>query len=212
MYLPATYYALPLFIGSAISIALVFLTWQRRQEPGALMFMVAMFALAMWSLGHANEIVTFELTTKIFWHKIEYTSIPLAPVFWTLFLLQHDKQPQKIMRIVTPLLLIEPILFIFFTWTNDQYHLLWKTITLSTDAGLPHLVIERAIGFYVHTVCNYLVMLLAALLFLRLLWRGSSLSGLQVALCVMALLSPMFVNIFYLFGLNALFPVDLTPD
>ena len=211
MYLPATYYALPLFIGSAISIALVFLTWQRRQESGAFAFMVSMFALGIWSLGHANEIVTVELATKIFWHKIEYTAIPLVPAFWTLFLLQHEKRPARFMRIVTPLLLLEPCLFIFFTWTNDHYHLLWTNIALNTDTGLPHLVISRGIGFYVHTVCNYLVMLIAASLFLRMLWRNSSLSGLQVALCVLALLSPVFVNIFYVFGLNSLFPVDLTP-
>ncbi len=211
MYLPATYYALPLFIGSAISIALVLLAWQRRQESGAFAFMVSMLALGMWSLGHANETVTIELATKILWHKIEYTAIPLVPTFWTLFLLQHDKQSPKLMRIVTPLLLIEPLLFIFLTWTNQYYHLLWKNITLSYGSGLAHLVIERAVGFYVHTGYNYLIMLVAAGLFLRLLLRGSTLSGLQVALCILALLSPMLVNIFYIFGLGALFPLDLTP-
>ncbi|MCX6045918.1 MAG: response regulator, partial [Chloroflexi bacterium] len=102
-------------------------------------------------------------------------------------------------------------LFIFFTWTNQYFHLLWKNITLSNGPGLAHLVIERAIGFYVHTGCNYLVMLLAVVLFLRLLLRGSTLSGLQVTVCILALLSPMLVNIFYLFGLGALFPLDLTP-
>lgn len=211
MYFPATYYALPLFIGSTISIALVLLAWQRRQEPGALAFMVFMLALGIWSLGHANETVAIELATKIFWHKIEYTVIPLVPAFWLLFLLQHDKQPRKVMRIATPILLIEPVLFISLTWTNQYFHLLWKNIVLNSGPGLAHLVIERAIGFYLHTGYNYLVMLLATLLFLRLLWQGSTLSSAQVALCTIALLSPVVVNIFYVFGLAAILPMDLTP-
>jgi len=82
MTIPATYYALPLFIGSVISAVLVFLAWQRRAEPGALAFLISMFALGMWSLAYGNEIVAVTEETKIFWHKLAYTNIPIVVPFW----------------------------------------------------------------------------------------------------------------------------------
>ncbi|MDQ3249209.1 MAG: hypothetical protein M3Q45_08380, partial [Chloroflexota bacterium] len=149
MNLPPTYYALPLFVGSAVSLAVVILAWQRRREFGALAFMISMLALGLWSLAYANEIVTVGLANKIIWHKLAYTVIPLVATSWLLFLLQHRQRSRTFMRIVIPLLVIEPLFFVFFTWTNDRYHLLWKMIELRTAAGLPYLHIERAIGFYV---------------------------------------------------------------
>jgi len=211
MYLPATYYALPLFLGSALSIALVILGWQRRQEAGAKAFMVSMLALALWSLAYANEVVSVELSIKILWHKLAYTSIPLVVTCWLLFLLQQRKHPRHFIRIVGLLLMIEPLLFIFLTWTNDRYHLLWHQITLGTDAGLPYLNITRAIGFYVHTGYAYLLMLTATFLMLRLLWRKSSLSHVQAVAGTLAALTPILINFLYLLGINPVRPLDLTP-
>jgi len=211
MTIPATYYALPLFIGSVISAILVVLAWQRRSEPGALAFLISMFALGMWSLAYANEIVAVSAETKILWHKLAYTNIPIVVPFWLLFLLQHEQRSPRFMHFLIPFLLIEPVIFIFLTWTNEHFLLLWTNIELAFDAGLPYLDIERANGFYVHAVYSYLLLLATCGLFLRLLWRRSSLGRLQAVACVTGILAPMVINIFYLAGLNPLHPLDLTP-
>ena len=211
MTIPATYYALPLFIGSVISAVLVFLAWQRRAEPGALAFLISMFALGMWSLAYGNEIVAVTEETKIFWHKLAYTNIPIVVPFWLLFLLQHEKRSSRFMHFLIPFLLIEPILFIILTWANDRFLLLWIKIEMLSDAGLPYLHITRANGFYIHAIYSYLLLLTTCVLFLRLLWRRSSLSGPQSVACVTGILAPMVINICYLAGINPLHPLDLTP-
>ncbi len=210
MHVQAIPFSAPLFIGSAVAIVLVLLVWLRRNEPGALAFIIGMLALTVWSATYAVELLVVDINAKILCHKIEYTAIPLVPAFWLLFLLQHDKHPPRWMKIVITLLLIEPLLFIVATWTNDYHHLLWQQITLSGGSELPHLVIERGLGFYIHTAYNYLIILAATWQFMSLLLR-SSLKRTHVILLTTTFCMPLLINFISLAGINPLKPLDLTP-
>lgn len=216
----ATYYAIPLLLGATIAITLIFLAWQRIQEPGARAFMVAMAGVGLWSFAYAFEIMNVTLEGKRPWHYLIYMASSILPAFWLLFLLQQEERPKRQIRLWITFLLIEPIVYSLLTWTNDlplpwrnePHHLLWQMITVSSEAsGLTLLVLDRSLGFYLHTAYTYLLVLASMVIVLRMLKRESStLSYWQIILLLAGIIAPIIVNAMHLLQLNPL-PINLTP-
>jgi len=215
----ATYYAIPLLLGSTVAITLVFLAWQRIREPGAQAFMVAMSGVALWSFAYAFEVMNITLAGKLPWHRLIYMASSILPAFWVLFLLQQEERPKRRIRLWGSLLMIEPVVYSFLTWTNDiilpgmdaPHHLLWRAIRVDAEAALPYLAIERAIGFYLHTAYTYLLVLISMVIIMRLLKRESStLSYWQVIFLAGGIFAPIVVNLMHLVQRNPL-PINLTP-
>lgn len=203
--------AIPLLIGAAISFALAIYAWGRRGEPGVIAFIFTSVGLAGWSITYALEILTDGLAGKLFWHQMVYTTVPLVPGPWALFLYQHNKRSSKLPSWVRPILLVEPILFVALTWTNGYWHWLWKDAKLVTISGIQDLELDRAMGFWVHTIYSYLLILFATFIFTRMLWREQKLPRWQVGLLGLVAFSPMIMNIIHVTGLNPFYPLDLTP-
>ncbi len=208
---PALYYAIPLFIGAAVAMMLAGLAWQRRLERGAATFTLTMLAIAAWSLAYGFEILAPDLAGKLIWHKIIYTVAPTVPIFWLLFMLQQKLRSQRLLRWITIGLIGEVMVFIFLTWTNDTFHLLWIDIAVSTGPELAHLEIARSPGFYVQTGLGYVLILLATGLMLHTLRTGVPLPRWQIALLCFAILSPIIANVLYVSGWNPFYPLNFTP-
>ncbi|MEZ4736391.1 MAG: histidine kinase N-terminal 7TM domain-containing protein [Caldilineaceae bacterium] len=215
----APYYAIPLLLGATVAITLVFLAWQRIREPGAQAFMVAMSSVALWSFAYAFEVMSVTLAGKLPWHSLIYMASSILPAFWVLFLLQQEERPKRRIRLWGSLLMIEPVVYSFLTWTNDlilpgmaaPHHLLWRDIRVNTAAALPYLVIERGIGFYLHTAYTYLLVLISMMIIMRLLKRESStLSYWQVLFLAGGIFAPIVANWIHLVQRNPL-PINLTP-
>ncbi|HRW06848.1 MAG TPA: histidine kinase N-terminal 7TM domain-containing protein [Caldilineaceae bacterium] len=218
MYVEATIYAIPLLIGATVALTFCFLALQRYQESGALAFMIGMASVAMWSFAYAFEIMAPTVEDKLPWHRIIYSTSATVPAFWLLFLVQHEYGLAKRTKLWAILLSIEPILYIVITWTNDVtwngdviHTLLWRSITLNSDGGLPRMIIERAPGFYLHVAFTYVLVLISVILFLRMLRRESStLSTLQIILLLLGILSPVVANTLHI-AVSTPFLINLTP-
>ncbi len=219
MHPQAIYYAIPLLLGSTIAITLVFLAWQRIWEQGAQAFMLAMAGVALWSFAYAFEVMNPTLPGKLPWHRLVYSASSVVPAFWILFLLQQKERPKGRMRLWLVLLTIEPVLYTLLTWTNDMilpgmttpHYLLWRHIAVSPGPELYQLVIDRSIGFYLHTAYTYSLVLISLVMVMRLFKRESStLPYWQVVLFVWGIFAPLGVNAMYLAGFNPL-PINLTP-
>jgi PAS domain S-box-containing protein len=218
MHQQATYFAIPLLLGANIAITLVFLAWQRIGEPGARAFMVAMGSVALWSFAYAFEVMNSTLAGKLPWHCLIYMASSILPAFWLVFLLQQEEWPKARLRRWIGLLMIEPVLYSILTWTNDlvlpwinaPHHLLWYSITVSDGPGLPLLELGRGIGFYIHTIYTYGLVILSMVIVMRLLKRESStLSYWQVTFLVGGIFAPIVANAAHLLQLNPL-PINMT--
>ncbi len=207
----AIVYAIPLLLGAVVALALSFLALQRFHEPGAKSFMLAMASISVWSFAYAFEIMHSDLAGKLIWHKIIYTMSSAVPAFWLLFLWQQEHHSLWRARLVPLLLMVEPVVYTILTWTNEQHKLLWVTIDVTRTQELPQLVLNRGIGFYIHTGITYLLVIVSVVYFLRLLRRESStLTYLQILLLISGVLAALLANAIHLLGLNPL-PINLTP-
>ena len=79
----------PLIIAAAISAGLAFYSWKRRPTVGTTPFALLMLAVAEWSLVYALRLGSVDLPAKIFWAKVRYLGIVIAPTAWLAFVLQY---------------------------------------------------------------------------------------------------------------------------
>ena len=78
-------YAIPVALSGLLAFAVAQVLWRRRGRPGALASMLIMVGAGIWSLGHALELSTDDLSWKIFLSKVQYLGIVLPAWLQPLF-------------------------------------------------------------------------------------------------------------------------------
>ena len=206
-----TPYLLPV-IASAVSAALAFVAWQRRQAPGAIPFCLMMLAVAGWSLAYTLELAGPTLQTAIFWDNVAWLGAASAPTLWLAFALEYTGQVKQFSRRAILLLCIEPVITILLVWTN-QFHGLMGTDALS-KTRLPFSVLNVRYGlwYWINIAYDYLLLFIGAFLicsFIQKLRRSAHLYLGQALTLLVAVLAPWAGNVLSLLGLSP-FHMDLT--
>lgn len=204
-------FAISLILGTVASVLLAVAGWQRRHTAGAKAFTLLMLAVAEWSMGYTLELLSVDLSTKVFWSQLEYFGIVTVPLLWLIFALDYSGRGQWLTprRIIA--LLIEPIAIFALVLTNDAHGLIWPEIQLETTAFFSVLSLSHGPAFWVHVGFSYLLLLSGSLIFLQLLARYSHLYRAQIVSMLLGALLPWVGNVLYLTGLNPVPWLDLTP-
>jgi PAS domain S-box-containing protein len=211
MYLQSTLYVLILVVAAAVSAALALYVWRRRPAPGATPLALLMLAVAVWSLGYAGEVGSSDLSTGLFWAKVEYFGIAPLSVTWLAFALQYTDREKWLTRRNLILSAIVPIITLFLAWTNEFHGLIWSEFGLDTSDMLPGLDLTYGRWFWVNAGYIYLSLLLGSFLLLRTFLRAPHLYRRQAGALLIGMLAPWAGNVLYLSGLSPLPHLDLTP-
>ncbi len=199
-----TPYLLPV-IASAVSAALAFVAWQRRQAPGAIPFCLMMLAVAGWSLAYTLELAGPTLQTAIFWDNVAWLGAASAPTLWLAFALEYTGKVKQFSRRAILLLCIEPVITVLLVWTN-QFHGLMGTDALS-KTHLPFSVLNVRYGlwYWINIAYDYLLLFIGAFLIcsvIQKLRRSAHLYLGQALTLLVAVLAPWVGNILSLLGLS----------
>jgi PAS domain S-box-containing protein len=206
-----TIYFVPLQLAAAVALVLAVYAWRRRRALAATSFSVTMLAVAFWSFGYALELASDDLSAKVFWTRVEYIGIVVAPVAALALALQFTGRQSWLTRRRWPLLAAVPAISLVLVWTNDAHKLFHETIFLGTTGSVTVFSATYGPWFWVHAAYSYLLLLLAIALlvdtFLRAPWvfRGQT-----FALALGASL-PLLANILYLSDLDQPARLDPTP-
>lgn len=181
------------------------------KERGVIPFVLMLAAVIFWSTMYAFEILSPTLEGKLFWAKLEYIGIVIAPVSILIFVLEYTGAQHWLSRRNLILFAIVPVTTVALVWTNDLHHLFYRAVTLTTEQGITHFSASYGPWFWVHSAYSYGVMLLAAVLLIRQIRRSPHLYRGQAATLLLGLLAPWIGNFVYIFGISPLGSLDLTP-
>jgi len=202
-----TPYAIPLLLAAAICLLVAWLGWRSR-GPGRKAFVVLLVSVAVWAAAYALEISSGPLEQKILWSKIEYLGIVIAPVAWLVFALQYsDKVARPGWAMLAGLLAI-PVTTLVVLWTPGGEAWIWPHVSLAEGPAFD--LLENTYGpwFWVHTAYSYVLWAIAAATLLRALGRSPLLYRKQAVAVIVAVVSPLVLNVIYVSGWA---PLDLTP-
>jgi len=117
-------YAVPLVIMALMLAALVTYAWRRRATPGAGPLALLLLAVLVWSLGYVLELSSTDLSSKVFWARVQYPGIVAVPLMWLGLVIQYMGQEKWLTRRNLTLLAIIPLVTLLLAWTNDAHGLI----------------------------------------------------------------------------------------
>jgi len=204
-------YTILLIVAAVISAASALYVWLRQSLPGSKTAVLIVLAGAGWLVGHALELGSVDALTKDLWNKVQYVGIVVLPAAWLAFTLQYTGHEKWLTRRNLCLLSIEPLVTLLLVFTNEAHGLIWKRAVLDTVGPLSVLARLHGVGYWIHTVYSYTLLLITTLLLIQMLVRSRHLYRRQASVLLFAAFLPLLGNLLVQFGLNPLPYLDLTP-
>jgi PAS domain S-box-containing protein len=207
-----TPYILPLVISSIIAGFVAIYVWQRRATASGAMALVALaLASAIWSLGYALEIAGTDLSTKIFWGKIQYIGIGTIPLAWVIFTYSHTATGSRMSRRNVALLSIVPCITLILAFTTELHGLIWKDFRIRTVGTFSALEITHGFWFWIYWGYSNILLLVGTIFIFRSFNRMKGLFRRQNIILLIAVLTPWFGNVLYVLRLSPIPNLDITP-
>ncbi|ANA35343.1 hypothetical protein R82526_03990 [Ralstonia mannitolilytica] len=202
-----------------VSIALIGLSWPRRDDAEVASFMLLVLGTALWSGARLMEVVTFDMPARVGWAKVAYLGIMMAPAAWlrmVIGLTRPELNALPLVRAGWVLALLVGAGFMGLVTTNELHHLVWLDARFVVMDGVQRAVFDHGPMFWIATAYNYA--LLAASLVLLTLPAGATAtvlhgaSGTRVRLAlVIGQLLPLVAHLAYLQRWTVALGGDLTP-
>ena len=202
-----------------VSIALIGLSWPRRDDAEVSAFMLLALGTALWSGARLMEVVTLDMPVRVGWAKVAYLGIMLVPAAWlrmVIGLTRPELNALPLVRMGWVLALLVAAGFIGLVATNELHHLVWLDARFVVVDGVQRAVFDHGPIFWVGTAYNY-VLLATSLVLLTLppsepvtALYAASRTRLRLALVIGQLL-PLVAHLAYLQRWTTALGGDLTP-
>lgn len=212
MQIQYTPYILPLILSTIVAVFVAVYVWQRRAiAPRELPLVVLALACAVWSFGYALEIAGDNLSTMIFWGKIQYIGIVTVPLAWAIFANSHSDKGTWMTRRNVTLLSIVPFITLLLVFTNELHGLIWTDVRILTVGTFSALDVTYGFWFWIYWVYSNLLLLAGTLVIFRSFKRMKGVFRRQNLLLLIAVLTPWVGNVIYVSGLSPIPNLDITP-
>ena len=209
-HLDYTPYAL-LLIANAAAIAPVGVyALRRRSVPGAPAFAAVCLSAMVWSLANAFEVMSSELSAKVFWANVQFLSYVSLPLAYLVLALQFAGLNRYLTTRNLVLLAFIPAATIVLVWTNPSHGLIQHGVHLDIEG--PFSVIARTYGtwYWVHAIYSFSLLFVAIFFLLETMRHAHPPYRGQPAVLLVGLAIPMAWSVLYNAGVGPA-PYDLTP-
>lgn len=175
-------------------------------------FVFTLIGISIWAFAYGFKISSLEWNEMLFWVKVEYLGIAIAPSTWLLFCIKYTGKESWLKPQVLLILIAFPIITYLIVLTNEWHHLHFAGRLQETSNSFPYLAIQKGPWFLVHTIYFYFTVLLGNYLLITSFKRAEPIYKKHTLLLIVISTLPWLVNIFYLLGgFKPFGPIDPTP-
>lgn len=208
-----TPYILPLYLTALLTVGLVIYLWRRRSTPEAIPLFVILVSITFWTVSYSLELLAADLSTKLFWAKVEYFGILVLPLAWLYFALRYSAtQMETELPLWTKgILYFIPSALLVMVWTPSIQDLFWRDFSLRV-AG-PFLVIDyvQGVGFWLMITYSYSLFLYGSYLLFRTAFSATRQRRTQITALLIGVIAPLLGNAVYVFEIAPLSGIDYSP-
>lgn len=197
-----------LAFGSAFIFLFVYSLSKQRNSLSA-PFSIMCLAVAVYIFGYGLELQAETVEDLKFFIKMEYFGAPFMSAFWMLFAYKfHYKR--KAPTAISVLVLVIPMLTLFFGVTNEYHNLVYTDISAFEYNGQLLSLLAKGPWYYVNLSYAYIIQAFGIYAFFKA-WRSSGYKHKTPAYWMFfGSFWPVLVNCIYMSGLSPL-RLDLTP-
>jgi signal transduction histidine kinase len=172
----------------------------------------AMLSSSIWGFFYGVELTAQTLEDMLYWVRLEYIGLVLAPSCWLAFALKYTGYDTSKKSWLYPSIFILPIITYLIVLSNSWHNLHYKESWLITDGPFPILGIQKGIWYPVLVAYSYSFYFLGTLV----LWNRFEYANihfrLQTRLLIIGGFFPLVINVLYqLSWLKPFQGLDLTP-
>ncbi len=203
-------YNILLLLSALITSALGIYGYRHRAAPGTKAFVFGMFIGTLWSVANAMEISALTLEHKLFWANIQYFAYALAPVTWTVMVLQVSEKAHWVTKKNILLLLIIPAITFSLVWMDQIYGFVRHDIYLDITGLQPVIAKKYSPWFWVHFAQAYFLNFFSLFVLLRTVFLKTTRYRTQSFLLLIGTGMIAVVNLAYIMGIHFI-QYDISP-
>jgi PAS domain S-box-containing protein len=196
-----TLYVVVAPLAAAVSVGVTIYIWRHRAAPGALALMGTMVAVSAWLILNTLELADPSEAGTVFWAKVTYPFFTIAPVLWLAFALQYTGRQRWLTPIRFAVLCVIPLIISSLVLTNDWHHLIWRSYTFVSVGGLLAMNVTYGPMFWAHIIYGYTLVVVGAAIIGGEYFRSFRLYRRQSTWLIVGAVTPLAVNIVYVFRL-----------
>jgi PAS domain S-box-containing protein len=186
----------------------IYVAVARRHKPTWIAGVILLLACAELTSAHVLQGISSDLATKVFWYKMIYLGVTVAPTAFLCLALRYS----GLAHVLTPrtrlVLGAFPALTAGLTFTNEIHGWIWNpanTVAIVNSLGFLT-VADAGIWYWVFVAYSYFVMGLGCFLLARLSIRSRGIHRVQAAVVVTVGILGMFGSALDIFRLSPLPP------
>jgi signal transduction histidine kinase len=204
-------YVVSLVAAVVIAVCVGVVTWRQRPAPGATALCALVGTVVVWSGTYAVGLTTTGQAARLFWLRVMWLGVALAPVTWLWFALSYTGYQQFVTVRSFAVALVVPLATLVAVWTNPSHHLFWRTNGVTPVDGVVTTVQTFGPGFWVFAVYGYALVLTGSLLLVRRVVTADAIYADQGVALVVGGVVPLVANALSVIGISVLPGFDLTP-
>lgn len=170
-----------------------------------------LLSVSIWSLFYGFQLASSELIDMLFWVKMKYLGISLAPSTWLLFCIKYTGKDSWLSNKFLVFIFAIPLLTYLFVLTNEWHYLHYSSVEVSGEGSFSFLKIQKGPWYFIHTFYFYFSLLLGNYLLIKSYKHAEPTFKKHIFLLVISTVFPWVVNICYMIGYKPYGHIDLTP-
>jgi PAS domain S-box-containing protein len=199
-------YLIPYFTSIALSAGILAYTWNKLQVTGATAFAWYLLGQILWSAGFIFELLSKDISNKIFWDGFQWLAGFLALIALPVFAVQHTERQIRHSKILFQLSFVAPALFILCLFLDQKFHWIYANPDLTLNTPFRELLYGFSPLVYGFAAYAYLVILWALYILIYRILRLQGLYQVQTALIALGVFIPIFSAAF------GLLRIDIAPQ
>lgn len=197
-----TIWSIPPLAAAILSLIAFGRVSDREHIPGGKPLRFLFLTLFLWAGPLAAETMLIEESNKIIASKLAYLGIVLTPLAWFHFALTYSRQVLNVSKSVRYLTAVVPLLTLVCVWTNEWHRFFWTDWVLIENRDYTGLVVERGLGFTLHALYSYALLIAATAILIFSLTQFK----LKMQAIVAAIGAPMIVAAANIYSLSSYNP------
>jgi len=205
---PNIYYSAALSVAGIICFIVAAVIWQmRRASAGAVSLMILMLALSWWDLTYALFWAGAPAPSYYFWLDSTYVGVVIVPLVVFVFTLQLTRYGHWVKRPLILALCVEPVLVLFFLFTDPWFNLFFGGKRLPGMGMIPN----GGPIFWANIVYSYGLVLFSTILIVRSFWEAVGLYRKQLSWLLIGIGVSWLNSLIFIVGLRPFPNADNTP-
>jgi diguanylate cyclase (GGDEF)-like protein len=201
-------------IATLISGSAAFLSWRRRETPGARAFSLFTGCVSIWCFFSIFELINLAEGLRLTLARFQYFGIAYFPVFWVIFTLQYTHQDARLSRSALKALMVLPTLSLILALTDHWHGLIWRHVTIGSSTQNSDIIFKVEHGWWFNHILapHQYVMFVAGIgILLYAFFVNSELYRRQILFLLAFALIPLGINVPYIVAGMSFYGIDMTP-